>query len=143
MKNLPTLRDDSSFAVQFSISVSKTRAILLFKIKIKLIEMFELNERMPGMRSAEYQATIPLKFFIIIHNYANIQTINQSKSLPGFRVVVTSVDGINSWSIQTLLRGENDSKQSDEIQASTTPRSSMLCNPKWPRISPVFKVVLK
>ena len=49
MKNLPTLNDDSSFAVQFSISVSKTRAILQFKIKIKLIEMFELNERMPGM----------------------------------------------------------------------------------------------
>ena len=41
---------------------------MLFKIKIKLIEMFELNERMPGMRSAEYQATIPLKSFIIIHN---------------------------------------------------------------------------
>ena len=51
----------SSFAVQFSIRVAKTRAILLFKIKITLIEMFELNERMPGMRSAEYQATIPLK----------------------------------------------------------------------------------
>ena len=55
-----------------SISVSKTRAILLFKIKIKLIEMFELHERMPGMRSAEYQATIPLKCFNIIHNYANV-----------------------------------------------------------------------
>ena len=53
---------------QFSISVLKTRAILLFKVKIKLIEMFELHERMPGMRSAEYQATIPLKFFIVIHN---------------------------------------------------------------------------
>ena len=53
MKNLLTLCNDSSFAVQFNISVSKTRAILLFKIKIKLIEMFELNERMPGMRSAE------------------------------------------------------------------------------------------
>ena len=66
MKNLPILRNDSSFAVQISISVSKTRAMLLFKIKIKLIEMLELNERMPGMRSAEYQATIPLKFF---HNY--------------------------------------------------------------------------
>ena len=52
-ENLPTLRNDSSFAVHFSISVSKTRAMLLFKIKIKLIEMFELNERMPGMRSAE------------------------------------------------------------------------------------------
>ena len=40
MKNLLTLRNDSSFAVQFSNSVSKTRAILLFTIKI--IEMFEL-----------------------------------------------------------------------------------------------------
>ena len=71
-ENLPTLRNDSSFAVQFSISVSKKRTILLFKIKIKLIEMFELDERMPGMRSAECQATIPLKFFIMIHNYANV-----------------------------------------------------------------------
>ena len=70
--HLPTLPDDSSFAVQFNISVSKTSAILLFKIKIKLIEMFELTERMPGMRCAEYQITIPLKFFIIIHNYANV-----------------------------------------------------------------------
>ena len=66
MKNLPTLHNDSSFAVQFSISVSKTRAIFLFKIKIKLIEMFELHKRM------QYQATIPLKFFIIIYNYANV-----------------------------------------------------------------------
>ena len=72
MKNLPTLCNDSSFAIQFSISVSKTRAILPFKIK-KLIEMFELNERIPEMPSAEYEATIPLKFFIIIHNnYANV-----------------------------------------------------------------------
>ena len=30
------------------------------------------NESMPEMRSAEYQATIPLKFFIITHNYANV-----------------------------------------------------------------------
>ena len=73
MKNLPTLHNDSSFAVQFSILVSKTRAILLFKTKIKLVEMFELHERIPGMRSAEYlAATIPLKFFIIIHNFANV-----------------------------------------------------------------------
>ena len=72
MKNIPTLRNDSSFAVQFSISVSKTRAILLFKIKIKFIEMFELHERMPGMQSAEYHATIVLKCFIIIHNYVNV-----------------------------------------------------------------------
>ena len=42
MINLPTLRNDSSFAVQFSDSVSKTRAILLFKIKT--IEMLELHE---------------------------------------------------------------------------------------------------
>ena len=69
------------------------------------------------MRSAEYQATILLKFLIITHHYANVQTINQSKSLPGFWVVVTSLDGINGWSIQTLVRGENDSKQLDEIQA--------------------------
>ena len=72
MKNLPTLRKDSSFGVQFSISVSKTRVILLFKIKTKVIECFELNERMPGVRFAEYQATIPLKIFIIINNYANV-----------------------------------------------------------------------
>ena len=32
-------------------------------------------------------------------------------------MVVTSLDGINGWSIQTLLRGENDLKQLDEIQA--------------------------
>ena len=115
MKNLPTLLNDSSFAVQFSNSVSKTRAILLFMIKT--IEMFELHASMPPMRSAEYQATIPLKFLIITHNYAKVETINQSKSLPGFRVVVTSLDGINSWSIQMLVR-ENNSKQSDEIQAS-------------------------
>ena len=70
MKNLPTLRNDSSFAVQFSNSVSKTRAILLFMIKT--IEMFELHASMPPMRSAEYQATIPLKFLIIIHSYTNI-----------------------------------------------------------------------
>ena len=70
MKNLPTLRNDSSFAVQFSNSVSKTRAISLFTIKI--IEMFELHASMPPTRSAEYQATIPLKFLIIIHNYANV-----------------------------------------------------------------------
>ena len=74
MKNLRTvtLCNDSSFVVQFRISVSKTRAILRFKIKIKLIEMFELQKRIPGMQSAEYQATILLKFFIIIHNYVNV-----------------------------------------------------------------------
>ena len=30
---------------------------------------------------------------------------------------MTSLDSINGWSNQTLLRGENDSKQSDEFQA--------------------------
>ena len=114
MKNLPILRNDSSLAVQFSNSVSKTRAILLLTIKI--IEMFEPHASIPPMQSAEYQGTIPLKFLIIIHNYANVSTINQPKSLPGFQVVATSLDGINGWSIQTLLREENDSKQSDEIR---------------------------
>ena len=71
MKHLPNLCNDSSFAVQFSYSVSKTRAILLFTIKI-IIEMFELHARMPPMQSAEYQSTIPLTFLIIIHNYANV-----------------------------------------------------------------------
>ena len=116
MKNPLTLRNDSSFAVQFSNLVLKTGAILLFTMKI--IEVFELHASMPPMRSSEYQVTVPLKFLIIIHNDANDQTINQSKSLPGFRLVVRSLDGINSWLIQTLLRGENDSKQSDEIQAN-------------------------
>ena len=83
--------------------------------------MFELHTSMPPMRSAEYLATILLKFLIILHNYANVQTINQSKSLPGFRVVVMSLDGINSWLIQKLLRGENDLKQQDEIQATSLP----------------------
>ena len=65
MTNLPTLRNDSLFEVQFSISVSKTRAILLFTIRI-------IHANIPGMRSAEYQMTIPLKFLIIKHNYANV-----------------------------------------------------------------------
>ena len=34
---------------------------------------------------------------------------------------MTSLDGINCRSIQTLLRGENVSKQSDEIQATSHP----------------------
>ena len=62
----PSLRNNSSFVVQLSISVSKTREIFLFKIKIKLMEMFELNERMPGMRSAESSRRNPAK---IVHNY--------------------------------------------------------------------------
>ena len=70
--------------------------------------------KMPPMRSAEYQATILLKFLIIMQMFS---TINKSKSLPGFQVVM-SLDSINDWLIQTLLRGENYSKQSGEIQAN-------------------------
>jgi len=40
---------------------------------------------------------------VIIHNYANVWTSSQSKSLPSFSLV-TSLDGINGRSIQTLLR---------------------------------------
>ena len=36
---------------------------------------------------------------------------------------MTSLDGINGRSIQTLLRGENDSKQSDEFEATSESRS--------------------
>ena len=57
--------------------------------------MFELHVSMPPMQSTEYQAKILQKFPIIINNYANVSTINQSKSLPGFWEVVTSLDGIN------------------------------------------------
>ena len=46
--------------------VSKTRAILLFTIKI--VEIFELNASIPAVRSAEYQTTLSLKSLIIIHN---------------------------------------------------------------------------
>ena len=58
---------------------------------------------------------MPLKFLIIIHNYANDKTINQLKSLLGFRVV-TSLDGINCQFIQKLLKGEDDSKTSNRLK---------------------------
>ena len=67
------------------------------------------------MWSDEYETTMPLKFLIIIHNYANVKTINQLKSLLGFRVV-TSLDGINCQFIQTLLKGEDDSKTSNRLK---------------------------
>ena len=53
-------------------------------------------------RPTEYQKTVPLQFrtHVIIHNYANVWTINQSKSLHGFREV-TSLDSINGSSNQT------------------------------------------
>ena len=44
---------------------------------------------------------------------------NQSiKITTRFSGNINTRDGINGWSIQTLLRGENDSKQSDKIQAT-------------------------
>ena len=55
------------------------------------------------MQSAKYQTTTPLKFLIVLYYYANVLTINQSKSLPSFWVV-TSLDSINGRSLQTLLR---------------------------------------
>ena len=82
--------------------------------------MFELHASIQGMRSAEYYATIPLKFLIIMHNY---QSTNQNH-YP--KIVMTSLDGINGRSIQTLLRGENESKQSDEIQATATDKATEL-----------------
>ena len=48
------------------VTVSKTRAILLFTMKI--VEIFELHAT---MWSAEYQTTVLLKFLWIMHNYAN------------------------------------------------------------------------
>ena len=62
--------------------------------------------------------TTQLKFLIIIHNYANVWTINHPMKITTRFSVVTSLDGINDQSIQTLLRGENDSKYSSEIQAN-------------------------
>ena len=43
--------------------------------------------------------------------------ILKNESMFFFRVV-TTLDSINGWSIQTLLRGENVSKQSVDIQAN-------------------------
>ena len=65
MKNLPTLR--IAFVVQFSNSVWKTRAILLFMIKI--IEMFELHASMLTDAIRLISSDNPAK---ISHNYANV-----------------------------------------------------------------------
>ena len=46
---------------------------------------------------------------------------------------MTSLDGINGRSIQTLLRGENDSKQSDEFQAND-------CEDKLQRPAPKIRI---
>ena len=43
-----------------------------------MIELFELHASAPPMRSPEYQATIPLKFLIIIHNYPGMRIFRKS-----------------------------------------------------------------
>ena len=72
-----------------------------------------LTPRKHAMQSAKYQTTTPLKFLIVLYYYANVLTINQSKSLPGFWVV-TSLDSINGRSLQTLLR-EKKTTQSNSL----------------------------
>ena len=64
-KPTPTLCNDSSFAVQFSNSVSKTRAVLLFMTKI--IEMFELHYTQACHRCdpINMRKNFRQKFFII------------------------------------------------------------------------------
>ena len=94
MKNLPTLGNDSSFVTQFSFEDEGNLAVY-----DKGCRNVELQESVPGMRSAEYQTTIPLKFLIIVHNYANVWTIKITTRFSG-----RDVTG------RTLLRGENDSK---------------------------------
>ena len=59
--------------------------------------MFELHERMPGMWSTdhEYQTTMTLKFFIIIHNYVNVrQSTNQNR-------VVSDITGQHQWPVNS------------------------------------------
>ena len=103
MINLLTLRNDSSFAVQFSNSVSKSRAILLFTIKI--IQMFELHASMPSMQSVEYLVTIPPKFLIITHNYWMFRQSTWIKiTIPRFRVVVTSLDGFKKMTWRNWMK---------------------------------------
>ena len=53
-------------------SFEEKGSIAVYDTKVKIIELFELHASMPPMRSAEYQAKIPLKFLKIIHNYGNI-----------------------------------------------------------------------
>ena len=74
--------------------VLKTSVILLFAVKV--VEIFQLH--VICWMSNDSPAKISRNY-----NYANAWTISQSKSLPVFWVV-TSLDGINGRSIQTLLR---------------------------------------
>ena len=47
---------------------------------------------------------------------------------------MASLDGINGRSIQTMLRGENDSKQSGEIQVTFTDCFNCLHTERSPQI---------
>ena len=98
MKNLPTLCNDSSLAVQLSNLVSKTRHFAVY------------DKDYRNVWTPRKHATDAIRWI-------SSDNQNQSKPLPSFQVVM-SLDSINGWLIQTLLRGENDSKQSDEIQAN-------------------------
>ena len=108
MKNLPTLCNDSSFAVQFSIEEKDNFAVY---------DKDYRNVWTPRKQSAELSSDNPAEISHKRMFRELTNSLNQSKSLPGFRVV-TSLDGINGRLIQTLLRRENDSKQWDEIQAT-------------------------
>ena len=64
-----------------------------------MIEMFELHASMPPMRSVEYQATIPLKCLIIIHNYQGMQIFRQSTNQ-----ITTQFSGtVYQWRHRTAL----------------------------------------
>ena len=46
-----------------------------------------------------------------------------------------SLDGINGWSIQMLLKGENSSRQLDEIQARFCEAKERTLGCSWPRLT--------
>ena len=56
---------------------------------------------------------------------------------------MTSLDGINGQSIQTLLRGENDSKQSDQIQAAKSAFSSKINKLQMSYLCQIFNNMIK
>ena len=67
------LLSTSSASAEFGKLTTLDRMILLaVNCRGLMFNVPSSNERMPEMRSAQYQATIPLKFFIITHNYANV-----------------------------------------------------------------------
>ena len=67
-------------------------------------------------KTAKCRLTWPRWFLVIIHNYATVWTINQSKSLPGF-LVVTSLVSMKGRLTKRLLRRENVSTLLSERQA--------------------------